>query len=99
MMGGGHRQGLPTARGALPGRILARLQGYSTRNYNATVKRELDWQAKIEGDINRAFAFCNQVLRQQTFRAFAFMKPKSPIIHMAHLMGTFFGISGLAMDV
>ncbi len=96
---GGQGQVLPTVRAALPGGILARLQGYSTPNCNATVERELDWQAKIEGDTNRAPAFCNQVLGQQTFRVFAFMKPKSLIGHMVHSMGTFFGISGLATDV
>ncbi len=34
-----------------------------------------------------------------TFCAFAFMKGKSPAVHMAHSVGQFFGMSGLAVDV
>jgi hypothetical protein len=33
------------------------------------------------------------------FRTFAFMKGKSPVVHMAHSIGQFFGMSGLALDV
>jgi hypothetical protein len=33
------------------------------------------------------------------FRAFAFMKGKSPVVHMAHSIGQFFSMSGLALDV
>ena len=44
-------------------------------------------------------AFKDQVLNQQAFRAFAFMRGKSPVIHMAHLVGAFYGLSGMATDV
>jgi hypothetical protein len=66
---------------------------------NATIKRELEWQGRVEGNATKCNAFRDQALNQQVFCAFIFMKGKSPVVHMAHLMGTFFGISGLAMDV
>jgi hypothetical protein len=66
---------------------------------NATIKKELDWQARVGGDSTKAPAFRDQALGQQTFRAFAFMNRKSPAVLMAHSVGAFFGMSGLATDV
>ncbi len=51
------------------------------------------------GDAARVTTFKEQVLNQQALKAFAFMKGKSPSIHMAHSIGSFFGLSGLASDV
>jgi hypothetical protein len=81
------------------GGITAQLQRATTHNADATIEKELNWQARVGGDATKAAAFHDQVLGQQTFRAFAFMKGKSPVIHMAHSVGTFFGMSGLATDV
>jgi len=69
------------------------------RQTDATLDRELDWQARVGGDATKVAAFKEQVLNQQGFRAFAFMKGTSPVIHMAHSIGSFFGLSGLATDV
>jgi hypothetical protein len=43
---------------------------------DATIKRELDWQARVGGDATKATTFRDQVLNQQAFRVFAFMKGK-----------------------
>ncbi len=69
------------------------------RIQTATIKRELDWQARVKGNGYKSAAFRDQALGRQAFQAFAFMKGKSPVVHMAHLVGTFFGISGLASEV
>ena len=44
-------------------------------------------------------AFKDQVLNQQVLHDFAFMKGKLPVVHLAHSIGAFFGLSGIAMDV
>jgi hypothetical protein len=69
------------------------------RQNDATLERELEWQARVGGDAVKVTAFKEHVLNQQALRAFAFMKGKSPAIHMAHSIGSFFGLSGLASDV
>ncbi len=79
--------------------IAAQLQRATTRNADATIEKELGWQARVGGDATKAAAFRDQALGQQAFRAFAFMKGRSPVIHMAHSVGTFFGMSGMATDV
>ena len=71
----------------------------SSRNDAATINREVAWQRRVEGDAARCNAFRDQCLNQNTFRAFVFMKGKSPVVHMAHSIGKFFGMSGLALDV
>jgi hypothetical protein len=50
----------------------------------------------VGGDATKATTFCDQVLNQQAFRAFAFMKGKLPAVHMAHSVGTFYGMSDMA---
>jgi hypothetical protein len=65
----------------------------------ATIERELDWQSRVEGDAAKVTAFKEQVMNQHAFRAFAFMKGKSPAIHMAHSIGAFYGLSGMAIEV
>jgi hypothetical protein len=60
---------------------------------DATIERELDWQARVGGDAAKVTTFREQVLHQHTFQAFAFMKGKSPVIHMAHSVGAFYGLS------
>ncbi len=67
--------------------------------HTATIERELEWQGRVEGDAAKCTAFKDQCLIQPTFRAFAFMKGKSPVVHMAHSIGQFFGMSGLALKV
>ncbi len=65
----------------------------------ATIERELNWQSRVEGDAAKVTAFKEQVMNQHAFRAFAFMKGKSPAIHMAHSIGAFYGLSGMAIKV
>jgi hypothetical protein len=79
--------------------LAARIYAVTLRHHGATIKRELDWQGRVEGNAARSNAFRDQALSQTTFRAFAFMKGKSPVVHMAHSIGHFFGMSGLALDV
>ncbi len=78
---------------------MAQIQAATSRHDDATIEQELDWQARVEGDGYKAVSFRDQALGQQAFRAFAFMKGKSPVVHMAHSVGIFFGMSGLATDV
>jgi hypothetical protein len=75
------------------------LQAMAVRNDTTTIERELDWQGRVDGDAAKCTSFKDQCLSQSTFRAFAFMKGKSPVVHMAHSIGQFFGMSGLALDV
>ena len=63
---------------------------------DTVIGRELNWQSRVEGDQAKGNAFCNQEVNQTTCRAFAFMKGHSPVVHMAHLIGQFFGMLGLA---
>jgi hypothetical protein len=75
------------------------IRGASRRHSDNTIKQELEWQARVGGDYTKTAAFKDQVLNQQGFRAFAFMKGKLPAIHMAHSVGAFYGLSGMATDV
>jgi hypothetical protein len=97
LVGGG--QGQQPARIASGGGITAQIQAATSRLDNATIKWELDWQGRVEGEAEKCNSFRDQALNQQGFRAFAFMKGKSLVVHMAHLVGTFFGMSGLTTDV
>ncbi len=81
------------------GGITARIQAVTSCLDDATIKRELDWQGRVEGEAGKCNSFRDQALNQQGFRAFAFMKGKLPVVHMVHLVGTFFRKSGLATDV
>jgi hypothetical protein len=81
------------------GEITAQLKKATTQTNDATIKKELDWQARVGEDATKAMAFCDQALSQQTFRAFTFMKGKLPAVHMAHSVGAFFSMSGLATNV
>ncbi len=94
--GVGGEQGQQQARNTPGGGIMARIQAATARHDDATIKRELDWQARVKGEGYKAIAFCNQALGQQTLHALAFMKSKLPVVHMTHLVGTFFGMLGLA---
>jgi hypothetical protein len=71
----------------------------ATNRANGMLTRELEWQNRVGGDPTQAVAFKDQVLNQQAFRAFASMKGKSPAIHLAHSIGVFFGLSGMATDI
>jgi hypothetical protein len=97
----GHGKGQEQHQAAHPwgGGITAQLQRATTCNDDATIEKELDWQARVGGDATKANAFHEQALGQQVFRAFAFLKGRSPVIHMAHSVGTFFGMSGMATNV
>ncbi len=96
-VGGG--QGQQPVRMALGGGITARIQAATSRFDDATIKRELDWQDRVEGEAGKCNPFWNQALNQQGFHTFAFMKGKLLMLHMAHSVGTFFGMLGLATDV
>ena len=61
--------------------------------------RELAWQREVKGDAAKVTAFKAQVVGLQTFRAFAFMKPKSPLMHFAHSVGQYYGFSGLSPEL
>jgi hypothetical protein len=65
----------------------------------ATIVSELEWQGRVEGDAAKCTAFKDQCLSQSNFWAFAFMKGRSPVVHMAQSIGQFFGMSRLALDV
>jgi hypothetical protein len=78
---------------------MARIQTTTTHRKDSTIERELDWQARVEGDGYKSIAFRDLALGQQAFWAFAFMKGKLPMVHIAHLVGTFFVISGSATDM
>jgi hypothetical protein len=81
------------------GGIRARIEAATSRRNDATIEKDLNWQGRVEGNATRIAAFQDQALNQHTFRAFAFMKGKSPVVHMAHSMGQFFGMLGLALNV
>jgi hypothetical protein len=100
--GGNHAQSLPAgwpAEDTREGGLATALLDATNRANDATLTRELKWQNCMGGDPTRAATFMDQVLNQQAFCAFAFMKGKSPAIHLAHLIGVFFGLSRMATDV
>ncbi len=78
---------------------MAQIQVATSRLDNATIEQELNWQGRVKGKAEKCNSVRDQALNQQGFRTFAFMKGKSPVVHMAHLVGTFFVMSGLATDV
>jgi hypothetical protein len=79
--------------------IAAQLQRATKHNADATIEKKLNWQTRVGGNATKAAAFRDQALGQQAFRAFAFFKGRSLVIHMAHSVGTFFGMSEMATDV
>lgn len=107
VLGLGGAEGIQWERGAnfnartapLGGGISAKISQIKTRYDDALVERELEWQAKVKGNNQLTNAFKEQTISQNSFRAFAFMKGKSPAVHMVHSIGQFFGLSGLAVDV
>ncbi len=92
-------QGQQPVRMAPGGGITARIQAAASCLDDATIERELNWQGRVEGEAEKCNSFRDQALNQQGFRAFAFMKGELPVVHMAHSVGTFFGMSGLATDI
>ena len=72
--------------------------GLDQRN-DAFVAGELAWQSKVEGEAARMSAFKDQALGLMAFWRFAFMKPKSPAIQLAHSLGEYFGLSGLSPEL
>jgi hypothetical protein len=92
-------QGQPQPRQGPGGAINARIKAIANRHDDAVIGRELEWQNRVEGDQNKGIAFRDQAINQINFRAFAFMKGKSPVVHMAHSVGQFFGMAGLAAEV
>ena len=106
VLGLGGAEGFQGERGALfnarPDRgngIAEKISQINTRYDDTVLERELEWQAKAKGNNQLATAFKEQAISQNSFRAFAFMKGKSPAVHMVHSIGQFFGLSGLAVDV
>ncbi len=51
------------------------------------------------GGTTKATACRDQDPNQQVLRVFAFMKGKMLVIHMAHSVGTFYQMSGMATNV
>jgi hypothetical protein len=90
----GERVVNPNGRAAAGGEIAAKIATIKTRNDDALVERELEWQAKVKGNNQLAAAFKEQTINQNSFRAFAFMKGKSPAVHMVHSIGPFFWTLG-----
>ncbi len=70
----GDRAANPNGRATAGGGIAAKLATIKTRNDDALVERELEWQAKVKGNGQLAAAFKEQTINQNSFRAFAFMK-------------------------
>ena len=81
------------------GAIAARIDQINNKNEDTVIERELNWQSRVEGDNQKITAFRDQAVNQTAFRAFAFMKGKSPALHLVHSVGQFYGMSGLAVDV
>jgi len=81
------------------GGIAAHLRTIKNRQEDAVIGRELDWQSRVEGDQAKSNTFRDQAVNQTTFRAFAFMKGRSPMVHMAHSVGQFFGMLGTAANI
>ena len=63
------------------------------------LSRELAWQREVNGESAKITTFRAQVGAQQSFRAFVFMKPKTPLIQVAHSIGQYHGFSGLAPEL
>ncbi len=61
------------------------------------IKRVLEWQ--VEGDQAKSNTFRDKAINQTVFCAFAFVKGKLPVVHMAHSVGQYFDMSGLAAKV
>ena len=55
--------------------------------------RELSWQWEVKGEQGQITLFMEQVLSLQDFRAFAFMKPGSPWLHIGHGFRKFFSLA------
>ena len=98
-MGYHPRTGTTTSPSGTGGAIAARIKRITKCQEDETIRHELDWQSKVEEDQAKSNAFCNQVVNQTTLQAFAFMKGKSPVVHMPHSVGQFFGMSGLVTEV
>jgi hypothetical protein len=58
--GGGPAQ--HAVRPELGGGIRARIEAATSRRNDATTKKELDWQGRVEGDATRIAAFRDQAL-------------------------------------
>ncbi len=69
------------------GGIAAKISQIKPRYNNTLVEHKLEWQAKAKGNNQLATAFKEQTVSQNSFRAFAFMKGKSPVVHMVHSIG------------
>jgi hypothetical protein len=69
--------------------MAARIAQIKNRNDDVLVERELNWQAKAKGNNQAAMAFKESTISQNSFRAFAFMKGKSPSVHVVHSIGQF----------
>jgi len=92
-------QGQSQPRQGPGGAIATRIKMLANRQDNAVIGCELDWQSRVEGDQAKSIAFRDQTVNKTTFREFTFMKGKSPVVHMAHSVRQFFGMSGLATEV
>lgn len=74
-------------------------QGGGINRDDAKVKRELAWQREVKGETAKVTAFKAQVMGLQNLRAFIYMKPKSPLVQVAHSIGQYYGFSGLAPEL
>ena len=76
------------------GAIAMRIKMLTNCQDDTVIGCELDWQSRAEGDQAKSITFRDQAVNQTTLRAFAFMKGKSSVVHMAHSVGQFFGTIG-----
>lgn len=104
--GGGNTTGVATAThannnggGEDSGIVQGLTQHGGVSRADAHVQRELSWQRDVKGDTTKVTAFKMQVVGLQNFRAFLYMKPKSPLVQMAHSIGQYYGFSGLAPEL
>jgi hypothetical protein len=91
--------GQQPARTAPGGDIAERINQITNCQDDALIERELDWQGRIKGNYQKSIAFKDQAISQNTFQPFAFMKGKSPAVHMVHSVGQNFGLSGLTVNL
>ena len=74
-------------------------KGGASLEEDERVGRELAWQREVKGEAAKVAAFKAQVVGLQSFRAFAVMKAKSPLIQLVHSIGQYYGFSGLAPEL
>jgi hypothetical protein len=74
----------------IDGVLVREFEKLINRDMDNTLVRELAWQWEVKGDKIKMEEFGEQAVGMQTFRAFAFVKGKLPVVHMGHTLRMFF---------